>query len=152
MDVYNPLDQVITGDSRPSVEGTFGTSLEQRGIGLNLTFRVRYGGQAYNQTLIDRVENVNVRLYNVDRRVAEQRWMAPGDVTFFKGLLDVQGLALTTPTYATSRFVQNDNMLSCESVSAYYRFSDKFNNRLRLQNTRITFYTYNLFQFLSYQA
>jgi hypothetical protein len=147
--LYDPRDQVITGDSRPDVEGIVGTNLELKGIGLNLAFRVRYGGQAYNQTLIERVENVNVRYYNVDRRVAEQRWLKQGDVTFFKGLIDPYGYAITAPTYATSRFVQDDNLLSCESLSLYYRFSDAFNKRLSLQNTKVTLYTNNLFQFSS---
>lgn len=147
--LYDPRDQVITGDSRPEVEGTFGTNFELKGIGLNMVFRVRYGGQAYNQTLIERVENVNVRYYNVDRRVAEQRWLKPGDVTFFKGLIDPYGYAISSPTYATSRFVQDDNSVNCESLSLYYRFSDGFNKRFGLENTKFTFYTNNLFQFSS---
>src|SRR5690606_2451084 len=107
---YNPLDQVIVGDTRSRVEGTFGTNFEHNGIGLNAFFRFRVGADAYNQTLIDRVENVNVRLYNVDRRVAEERWMKQGDLSFYKGLLDPDGYAITEPTYATSRFVQKDDL------------------------------------------
>jgi TonB-linked SusC/RagA family outer membrane protein len=146
--VYNPLDQVIVGDSRANVEGTFGTNLDIKGIGFSAAFRFRYGGQAYNQTLIQRVENVTVRLYNVDRRVAEQRWLKPGDKTFFKGLLTAIG---ETPgiTNATSRFVQDDNSLLCQSMSVYYRFSDAFNKRLKLSNTRITLYTNDVFAFTS---
>jgi TonB-linked SusC/RagA family outer membrane protein len=143
--VYDPRDQVIVGDLRAKVEGTFGTNLEKNGIGFNVFFRFRYGGQAYNQTLIERVENVNVALYNVDRRVAEQRWLKPGDKTFFKGLIDNAGFAISEPTYATSRFVQDDNSVSLESISAYYRFSDKFNNRLKVQNTKVTVYSGNMF-------
>jgi TonB-linked SusC/RagA family outer membrane protein len=143
--VYDPRDQKIVGDTRAKVEGTFGTNFEKNGIGFNVFFRFRYGGQAYNQTLIERVENVNVALYNVDRRVAEQRWLKPGDRTFFKALIDQAGYAISEPTYATSRFVQDDNVLALESISAYYRFSDKFNKRLRVQNTRVTLYSGDVF-------
>ncbi|QEH42299.1 SusC/RagA family TonB-linked outer membrane protein [Chitinophaga sp. XS-30] len=145
---YSPLDQIIVGDSRPKVEGTFGTNLEINGIGMNLFFRFRYGGQAYNQTLIDRVENVAYAYYNVDRRVAEDRWMKPGDQTFFKALVPADGVTGSI-TRASSRFVQDNNELICESLSAYYRFSDELNKQLRLQNTRITFFTGDLFRFTS---
>lgn len=145
---YNPLDQVIVGDSRPDIEGTFGTNLEIKGIGLNTGLRLRYGGQAYNQTLINRVENVEVAKYNVDRRVAEERWMKPGDHTFFKGITNAMGEAVNA-TSATSRFVQDDNALICQSLSVYYRFPDAFNNRLKLSNTRITLFTNDLFAFTS---
>jgi TonB-linked SusC/RagA family outer membrane protein len=143
--VYDPLDQKIVGDSRPKLEGTFGTNFEKNGIGFNMFFRYRYGGQAYNQTLIERVENVNVGYYNVDRRVMEERWQKPGDHTFFKALIDQGGYALSEPTYASSRFVQDDNSISLESVSAYYRFSDKFNKRFKVQNTKITLYSGDVF-------
>ncbi len=146
---YNPLDQVISGDSRSDVEGTFGTNFEYNGIGFNAFFRFRVGGQAYNQTLADRVENVDARLYNVDRRVAEERWMKQGDHVFYKGLIDADGYAITTPTYATSRFVQNDNLLSLESVSVFYRFKDQFTKRWGMSNTKISMYSNDVFQMSS---
>lgn len=146
--VYSPLDQVIVGDSRPEVEGTFGSNVEIKGIGMNVFFRFRYGGQAYNQTLIDRVENIAYAYYNVDRRVAEERWMKPGDHTFFKALVPADGLG-SELTKASSRFVQDNNELICESLSAYYRFSDDLNKKLRVQNTRLTFFTGDLFRFTS---
>lgn len=147
--VYNPLDQVIVGDLRPKLEGTFGPNLEVNGWGFNAYFRFRYGGQAYNQTLVERVENVAVAYYNVDRRVYEQRWLKPGDVTFFKGLIDNNGMSISEPTYTTSRFVQDDNLLALENVSLYYRFPDKLNKRLGLQNTRISLFTSDVFRISS---
>ena len=145
---YNPRDQDIVGDLRPAVEGTFGTNLEINGIGANVFFRFRTGGQAYNQTLVERVENVQFAYFNVDRRVSEERWTKPGDKTFFKGLTNAGGLS-TNPTFATSRFVMDDRLLSCESLSVYYRFGNAFNKRLGLQNTRVTLYTAELFRLSS---
>lgn len=146
---YNPADQIIIGDLRPTLEGTFGTNLEIKGIGLNAYFRFRFGGQTYNQTLVERVENVNVSLYNVDRRVAEERWLQPGDITFFKGLVDERGTTITGNTYATSRFVQDDNLLSLESLSVYYRFNDAFNKRFNISNTRVSAFTGDVFRISS---
>lgn len=143
---YNPLDQVIVADSRPKLEGTFGTNLEWNGFGLNAYFRFRVGGYAYNQTLVDRVESVNVNLYNVDRRVAEERWLNPGDQTFFKGLIDADGYTITAATYATSRFVQKDDLLSLESLSIYYRFTDALNKKMKLRNTKVTAFTNDVFR------
>jgi TonB-linked SusC/RagA family outer membrane protein len=146
--IYDPRDQVVAGDTRANIEGTFGTNFEMKGIGFNIFFRFRTGGQAYNQTLVDRVENVSYKYYNVDRRVYEQRWMKPGDLTFFKGFTNAAGQGLEN-TNLTSRFVQDDNLLACESISVYYRLSDELNRKIKLQNTRITFYTSDLFRFSS---
>lgn len=147
--VYSNLDQQIMGDSRADVEGTFGANAEIKGIGMNVYFRYRTGGQIYNQTLADRVENANLQ-YNVDRRVYTQRWQKPGDHTFFKGIVTPDGYSINDgPTLPTSRFVQNYSFLTCESLSVYYRFSDGFNRRLGVSNTKITAYTGQLFRLSS---
>lgn len=139
---YSPLNQVIVGDTRPTIEGTFGTNFELNNVGFNVYFRFSLGGQAYNQTLIDRVENVSVSHYNVDRRVLEERWNTPGDHSFFKRL----EANVRYPTLNSSRFVQDNNFLNCESASVYYRFPDRLNERLRLNNTKITLFGSDLFR------
>ncbi|SDJ13347.1 TonB-linked outer membrane protein, SusC/RagA family [Pedobacter sp. ok626] len=145
--IYNPADQMIVGDETPTLQGTFGTNMEINGIGFNVYLRFNFGGDSYNQTLIDRVENVNVNYYNVDSRVASDRWQKPGDVAFFKGILDYTGTPLNQArTYASSRFVQKNNFLAGESASVYYRFADKLNKKLGLQNTKVTLFTNDLFR------
>ncbi len=156
--VYNTIDQQVVGDSRSALEGTFGTNFEYRGWGANLFFRYRFGGQAYNQTLVDKVEMADLN-YNVDRRVLEERWQEPGDKTFFKGVRYYQMSSFSDgvwnegvyysmdgyPTYATSRFVQDDNLLALESVSLYYRFNDRFNRRLGISNSKLSLYMSDVF-------
>ena len=137
---YSTLDQIVAGDTRPDLEGTFGTNFEYKGWGANLFVRYRFGGQVYNQTLVTRVEEANL-VYNVDRRVYEERWREPGDRTFFKG---ATSLHKYSKTYATSRFVQDDNLLSVESLSLYYRFNDTFNKKLGLSNTKVSLYMSDL--------
>ena len=48
-------------------------------------FTIRTGGQQYNQTYANKIENVNLA-FNVDRRVSSERWMNPGDEAIFSGL------------------------------------------------------------------
>lgn len=143
---YDPADQVIIGDGTPSLSGTFGTNMEINGIGLNIFIRFNIGGDTYNQTLVDRVENVNVNQYNVDRRVAEQRWQNPGDNAFYRAIVNFTGTTNPPVTYVTSRFIQKNNFIAGEQASVYYRFTDKFNKRLGLQNTKVTLFTSDVFR------
>ena len=145
--VYDPANQIVAGDSRSDIEGTFGTSMEYQGIGLNLYFGYRLGGQTYNQTLVERVEGVDLN-FNVDQRVFNDRWRQPGDQTFFKGVIDPEGFTINSTTYASTRFVQDYNWLSLNNAALYYRFSEKLNKTLGVQNTKITLYTSDVF-FLS---
>ena len=46
---------------------------------MNATFAYQYGGEAYNQTVVDKVENSN-KYQNVDKRVLTETWQKPGDV------------------------------------------------------------------------
>ena len=75
---WSSEDLVVCGDLLPKVSGNFGVNSEYRGIGLNASFTWRYGGQLYNTTLLNKVENADVH-YQVDRRVLTDRWTKPGD-------------------------------------------------------------------------
>ncbi|TKC05978.1 SusC/RagA family TonB-linked outer membrane protein [Pedobacter frigoris] len=143
---YNPADQVIAGDRTSDISGTLGTNLEVKGFGLNFYLRFDFGGDTYNQTLVDRVENANVALYNVDRRVYDSRWQKPGDVSFYRGIVNYTNNVNAPISYATTRFVQKNNFIAGESMSVYYRFSDKINKRLGLQNTKITLFGSDIFR------
>ena len=98
--------------------GNAGTMIRWKDLTLNISFGYQWGGQTYNSTLIDRVEVTNgtIAVQNVDRRVFNDRWQKPGDRTFFKAYGD-QG------TYATSRFVMDDNWFDIQSVSLQYRWN-----------------------------
>ncbi|WP_237249520.1 SusC/RagA family TonB-linked outer membrane protein [Sphingobacterium faecale] len=141
--VWNAADKVIVGDAIPDLSGNWGTNFSYKGIQVGAYFSYQLGGTLYNQTLADRIENANIR-YNVDERVLLGRWKEPGDVTFFKGLKDLNGLTVTTPTNATSRFVQKNNFMELESVSLGYILSDKITSRWKLSNTRFSLQANNL--------
>ncbi len=110
---WNAADRVAVGLSQPKYRGNFSTLFRYKNFALNTSFSFRFGGQLYNQTLIDKVENAD-RLFNVDERVFRDRWTKPGDVTFFRGINE------TTPVYPSSRFVQNESTLTCQNLNLSY--------------------------------
>lgn len=140
---YDSSDLVAAGDSEPKYRGTFGFTAEYKGVGLSATFSYLGGGQMYNYTLVDRVENIDVD-YNVDRRVLLGRWQTPGQITQFKKLtgtyVDEEGNTLPEVTRATTRFVQNRNELNISSISLYYEFPVKLLKPLHMKRLRLAFY------------
>lgn len=114
---YSSADQVVVGDELPKYNGNFGINAEYKNIGLNVAMSYRWGGQIYNQTLVDKVENANVK-YNVDQRVLTDRWQNPGDIALYKSITD------RSYTRPTSRFVEDYNLFTLSSVNVSYDFSD----------------------------
>ena len=132
-DTWKAGDKVFLGSSDPLYRGNLSTMVMWRGFTFNMSFGYYWGGKTYNQTLLDRVEVPlnDLTEMNVDRRVGTDRWMNPGDVTFFKGFDNQE-------TRATSRFVMRDNVLELQSVSLQYRWdSEWIRRRARVQS--ITF-------------
>lgn len=143
--VWNASDMVVGGHSNPDFQGTFGVSGEYKGIGLSVVARYLGGGQLYNQTLVDRVENVDMN-YNVDKRVLTGRWLAPGQEALFKRLgaysvLTVDGTTISLPerTRATSRFVQDRDEIVISAVNLYYQFNPRFTKRLGMERLKAGF-------------
>ena len=116
---WNAVDQVVVGNQEPKMQGTFGVNLRWKQFSLFSTFLYECGGQRYNSTLVDKVENARISSGNVDRRVLTGRWQKPGDLVPY-GRLQTNGIvAVTRPT---SRFVQDYNMLSFNSLTLGYDF------------------------------
>lgn len=116
---WSASDKVNVGIEQPKWNGNFGTNAIYKGFELNLIFNYQYGGQLYNYTLVNRVENVDIA-YNVDRRAYELGWTQPGDVSLYKRIRSTPNT-----TQATSRFVQDDNNLKLTSASLGYNFYGK---------------------------
>lgn len=127
--VWDAKDMVPVGVSTPKAEGTFGTFINYRQFGMNLTFYTRFGGKLYNQTLVDRVENADPR-YNVDERVFEAKWKKAGDHTFYKNIADLG------QTDVTSRFVQKDNTIELQSLYLSYDAAKPFYSQLGMRSLR----------------
>ncbi|GHT59441.1 SusC/RagA family TonB-linked outer membrane protein [Bacteroidia bacterium] len=131
---YSATDQVVCGDALPKYNGNFGLNGEYKNIGLNVALSYRLGGQIYNQTLIDKVENADIK-YNVDRRVFTDRWQNEGDIALYKAITD------RSYTRPTSRFVEDYNLLTLSSINLSYDFRDAgFLKKSQLQQLKAFVY------------
>ncbi|OFY42932.1 MAG: SusC/RagA family TonB-linked outer membrane protein [Bacteroidetes bacterium GWF2_40_14] len=153
--VYDPLDLIVVGDTRPKARGLFGFTAEYKGFGFSTTFRYKVGGQIYNQTLVDRVENIDIN-NNVDKRVLTGRWQYPGQLAMYKrlGTFQYEGdpLARQEMTRATSRFVQDLNELTWGTASVYYDFPRSVIENWRIQRMRFSLYMNDVVTISSVQA
>ncbi len=115
---WSPMDQQPIGDAEPRAQGTFGINARYRQFTLFTTFMFEFGGDLYNQTLVDNVENANLAYFNADKRVLTERWQKPGDVSTLKAIQD--RYFVTRPT---SRFLQRNNTVLFNSLSLGYDFN-----------------------------
>lgn len=129
---WNASDMVVCGDTNPDAQGSFGINVAYKGIYMNASFLYAFGGQVYNQTLLEKVENAQIKDQNVDRRVITDRWRKVGDIAPFYGLGE------KSSTRPTSRFVQNDNYVHFNSLSIGYDFSRKLISKLKLSALSVT--------------
>ena len=106
----------------------------------------------YNQTLVDRVENVDMN-YNVDKRVLYGTWQKPGDVKPYKALgsVEIQNADGSWTrkfirTQPSDRFVQNRNEFSLSSVNLSYDFyKSNFIKKFGMERLRFGFYMNDVF-------
>lgn len=139
---WDPRQRQEFGSSDSKFWGNLGTLVRYKGVALNLAFSYRWGGKTYNETLVNRVENVNPRL-NVDRRVYEGRWKEPGDIARFKSLK-----VYNSDTNASSRFIMNDNTLECRLIDLSYEADRQWLEKtLRLKYLKVGVLTQNPFRF-----
>ena len=136
---WDAADQVPCGVAEPTLEGTINTNLRWKGITMNLIFGYRFGGEAYNQTLANKVENI-FPYDNADKRVLYDRWKQPGDNAKFKSVGDF------SETKATSRFIFKDNTFYASSLNLGYEFPTEWSKKyLSLSYLSINGYLEDLF-------
>ena len=142
---WNSADQVVVGDTEPDLRGYFGVNLSYKRWSLNTSFEYSFGGEMYNQTLVDRIENtsmnnsVNRVAYNMDRRALYDRWSEPGQSAKYRGI-NVSG-----KTYASSRFVQKNNYLRMNSIRIMYNLNSLDKRLLGMSMLRIALSANDLF-------
>ncbi|HEX6849380.1 MAG TPA: SusC/RagA family TonB-linked outer membrane protein [Chitinophagaceae bacterium] len=140
---WDPLYKVSVGDISPDWLGSFGTSFSIKNISAGVYFNYQFGGEFYNQTLADRLENADLT-YNVDQRASGNRWTQPGDNALYKKL-SLNGLA-TSPTYATSRFIESNDFIECSAISVDYTFSKSIMEKIKAKNLKIGLMANNVFR------
>ena len=129
---WSAANKVACGDTAPTIQGSFGLNADWKGFNLNMSFLYECGGQLYNQTLVDRVENASLT-YNADRRVLYDRWQKPGDVAFFKDIRD------NSRTELTSRMIQDNNVLNFKSLSLSYTVPTQLSRKWAMERLKFTF-------------
>ncbi|HKH61272.1 MAG TPA: hypothetical protein VKA49_10605, partial [Flavitalea sp.] len=140
---WNAADKVLAGDLSPKWQGSFGTSLTLKNISAGIYFNYQIGASYYNQTLADKIENADIN-YNVDKRAASDRWQHPGDVTKYKAL-SVNGM-VSSPTYATTRFIEKVNLLNCSAISIDYSVPQNIASKVKAKNARLGLVANNAFR------
>ena len=73
---WNSDDLAVCGDTEAKLYGNFGFNFSYWGFIVNVGMMYELGGQIYNQTLVDKVENADLTM-NVDRRIFSDRWAQP---------------------------------------------------------------------------
>ena len=137
--VWRTEDQVVCGDAMPKYTGTFGVNVDYKGVFMNMSFYYQLGGQVYNQTLVNRVENAYVGL-NVDKRIYDAVWKQPGDIVDFS----YSPAKVTKPS---SRFVQDLNELRFSTLNIGYDFRNtELLTRLKISQLKVSFYMNDIFR------
>lgn len=135
------------GDEMPWGTGSFGVNLRWKNITFSTSFLYEFGGDFYNETLIDKVENAKIEEYNVDRRAMSERWKKFGDVVMYKDIKDN-----TQTTDPTSRFMQRNNVLSWNSMTIGYELNREMLKRIGIENIRIEVGTNDLWRLSTVKA
>lgn len=136
---WNAADQVVIGDPTPKGQGAFGLNVGYKQFTLFASFMYEYGGQEYNYTLVSKVENVDIYNRNADKRVLTQRWIKPGDITMLKNIADA-----SWTTLPTSRFMQDYNALTVNSLSLGYNFKREWLRQFHMSMLKLQLSTNNL--------
>ncbi|MFI3265550.1 MAG: SusC/RagA family TonB-linked outer membrane protein [Rikenellaceae bacterium] len=114
-DEWSSADQVVIGSTEPDLQGSLGLNVRYKKFTLYASFIYAIGGDAYNTTLINNIDNADILTSNVDVRVMD-RWFNQGDLSAYKELNFIS----PGNTQPTSRFVQENNYLTFNSISLGY--------------------------------
>ncbi len=140
--IWDPNDKVPVADANATLKGAVTNIFTYKAFALNVVFSYQWGGYTYNQTLVDKIENVNIAISNANQRVLSDRWKQPGDIVQFKAISDM------SITNATSRFVQKNNYIDASSISVAYNFPRNLAwvRKLHLSTPRIAITQTNVFR------
>lgn len=141
---WDANDQMIVGNREPDLFGTFGSTFNYKRFSVQVIFNYSLGGDVYNSTLMDKIENNNPYV-NADIRVLEDRWQEPGDVAMFKDISD------QSTTQVSSRFVQKENYLRFSTLNINYELPKSVLQKYKLQRAKLNFSTNDMFRLSTVQ-
>lgn len=133
---WRAADQVVIGDERPKISGGFGATLNYKGWDAVIAGSYSRGGHLYNLTLVNKVEDIDIRNTNVDERTYESKWTRPGDEAKYAAFSFVIG---STRVGSTSRFVQKNDYFTISAITLGYSLNQKeFIKKMKIQNLRFS--------------
>lgn len=141
---WNAVDMIPYGDTEPRLQGSISSSFSHKGFGINLNFRYNFGGQTYNETLVQKVENSDL-IYNADRRVLDLRWKKVWDKSQYTR---ISSGARGSSVRASSRFVMDNNTFAMGTLSLTYRMDEnnsKYMKKFGLTSAKFAFNMEDLF-------
>ena len=131
--VWDASEQDRVGDTEPTASGSFRVSARYKNWSLFTTFLYEFGGDAYNNTLVNSIENIDLLYNNVDRRVLSDRWYTPGQEARFKSIN-----ARTSLTKPTSRMVQKNNYVKFNSLQLTYEFDRQMLSNIGIRQLKLS--------------
>lgn len=125
---YDSDDETVVGNTQPKLEGVLGTTLYYKGFSVGCYLRYRLGGQVFNSSVFQKVENIGTEevYFNQDKRALYERWSESNRDAYYKGISMVQ------TTSKSSRFVMDENTLTGESFNVGYEFPDRMIKKLHI--------------------
>jgi hypothetical protein len=136
---WSTSNEVVIGDTSPKLQGTFTLGGGYKGFTFNLICSYRFGGDLYNTTLVNKVENVS-GYDNLDKRILDS-WQNVGDIVPYRKLAISAGGGTHNITYPTSRFVQKNNELYVSSLNMGYEFYNAmWMKKIGMERLKLTFY------------
>jgi len=125
--IWDANDKVRVGSLMPEWVGSLGTDISLRKFSLAAFFNYQYGAKVYNQTMAD-IENASVN-ENLDARALNAKRL------------------FGSPTFATTRLVENDNKIQCSSIMLGYKFSKTIAEKINAKDLGIKLMVNNAFEF-----
>ncbi|WP_316794113.1 SusC/RagA family TonB-linked outer membrane protein [Pedobacter frigoris] len=141
---YTEAYQPKVGSAKPFLEGVISNNINYKNVSLSFMMRYRAKSDVFNAALLNKVENIDYNdiVNNQDKRALYDRWKKPGDISQFRSI------SLTAETPMSSRFLQEENTLSIESINLNYVFQNsKWMKAVGLQNLNLSAYANDIARF-----
>lgn len=123
---YDPNQRVAVGNTNPTLQGSWMNTVRYKGFSLSVSTSYTFGGDYYNSTIQNKVENIDA-YHNVDERVFTERWRTPGDLSRYLRIDTAES------SHYSERFVERRNELYISSIQLMYQFAPKTITRLGLR-------------------
>jgi hypothetical protein len=144
--VYSPEDAVVIGPTDPPSFGGFGTTLNYKGIELDVLFSYAYGNYIYNNGRAN-VEYAVYSFSELDVQMLKQ-WQKPGDKTLVPSA-DNQFASFHPET---TRFVEKGNFLRLRNISLSYSLPKTLLNKIKLNRVKVFAQGQNLYKWDNFQG